>query len=254
MYFRWKQAIQQLSVKPHLQHIKSCTSKESAHGLSDWSLEKNTFYCNQTELIYWPLLTLSSEVYPNSMNRLYQSSFLLQDATGHSCVEESGFAWYSWHTCSWPGGSWHFLSLKHASCLPVFLVSRVINFIYKSTFFYQMKSLNCQEISKKSKLAACCWCLFLPSSLQQNKHQWRMISQITQMCPRLGDAHMAGCWDSSSEDPGVFPAPGGKGKERCCHLQLDPDIHPVLQTSRSLPCKTSDFQRCFTPQIPGDAT
>lgn len=52
MYFRWKQAIQQLSVKLHLQHIKSYTSKECARGLSDWSLKKKhlLFQANRINL------------------------------------------------------------------------------------------------------------------------------------------------------------------------------------------------------------
>lgn len=75
VYFRWKQAIQQLSVKLHLQHIKSYTSKERAHSLSDWSLKKTTFYFKQTELIHWPLLTLSSA---GSVPRQYEADYISQ--------------------------------------------------------------------------------------------------------------------------------------------------------------------------------
>lgn len=43
IHFSWKQAIQQLSVKPHLQQIKSYTSKELAYSLLWLKSEKHTF-------------------------------------------------------------------------------------------------------------------------------------------------------------------------------------------------------------------
>lgn len=152
-----------------------------------------------------------------------------------------------------PAGSQPFLRLKHASRLTVFLVSRVIFCVYKITSFYQMKSLNCQAIRKASwQLSA--RHLFLPSSsssLQENEHQWKDDTSDHSNMPQTGGC--SHCWDTKSEDPDGFPVHRGKIKV------LSPTAgsrDPELQTSRSLTITVkllyshSDFQRCFTPQIP----
>lgn len=211
-----------------------------------WKKPKPTFYFKQTELIYWPLLTLSSAA---SVPRQHEADYISQVSfsrmpQGTSVWKTVGLHGTAGKHAPVPAGSWHFLRLRHASCLPVFLVNRVIFCVYKSTFFSQMKSLNCQEISKKSKLAAHCQgfvssLLLLPSREQTPVEGWYLRSL----------RHVTGWGDAGTQAMKIQmysqPMEGRWRWSKTANIQK-PDNHCHVELLHS----HSDFQRRFTPQIP----
>lgn len=101
IYFTWKEAIQQLSVKSHLQQIKSYTRKSLAYSLLWLKSEKTPLHLKLTKFRFWPLPTLLSA--KNVPGHMKQPTFVKISSPGwhgSHLHRSSCFACYSWLTCS----------------------------------------------------------------------------------------------------------------------------------------------------------